>query len=251
PRYAHDPATPPDCLSWHNNIDTPCPALLTFWNITPAEFLSWNPSTGPQCTLHELQSYCLMTHAQWVADGGEEYLSSILRSITGGPTTTATTTKTSSRTTTTTSTPAASPTEWEHLGCYVEDPALPLMDRKMEEGGLVTVKRCQDVCWKEGFGFAGVQEGDECWCGTYVGGLWAGDQGSCDVPCAGDAGVVCGGRGLLSVYRPVGDLGVLGAGSGTGGAGTASGTGTGTGTGTRLVTSTADSGARRYGVLFF
>jgi hypothetical protein len=65
----------------------------------------------------------------------------------------------------------------------------------------LTIPKCQDACYRAGYGFAGVQEGNQCWCSSYVGGGWTKHQNACNIPCTGDSTTVCGGRGVLSVFR--------------------------------------------------
>uniref|UniRef100_L2FNP0 CFEM domain protein n=1 Tax=Colletotrichum fructicola (strain Nara gc5) TaxID=1213859 RepID=L2FNP0_COLFN len=90
-----------------------------------------------------------------------------------------TTTTTASTTTTVpaqSQTPTAVLTGWNPMGCFIDDHT-------------------------EGFRYAGVKSGTECWCGSFVGGDWAANQTSCNVPCPGDAKQTCGGKALLLVFE--------------------------------------------------
>ncbi|KAK5651471.1 hypothetical protein OQA88_12478 [Cercophora sp. LCS_1] len=79
PTLQFDPATAPDCIEWHNKIDTPCTELLAYWNIPISEFRAWNPSVGLDCTpFNEMQSYCIMTKSKRIETGGPEWLSSAI-----------------------------------------------------------------------------------------------------------------------------------------------------------------------------
>ncbi|KAF1960707.1 hypothetical protein CC80DRAFT_263102 [Byssothecium circinans] len=40
----------------------------------------------------------------------------------------------------------------------------------------------KNSCYLRAYGFAGVQQGHQCWCGSYVGGEWAEDQGTAILP---------------------------------------------------------------------
>ena len=64
-----------------------------------------------------------------------------------------------------------------------------------------------EACEDQGFLFAGVQTGHECWCGNdappedrIV------DMEECNVSCEGDSDQVCGGVWRMNVYRIVGEL---------------------------------------------
>jgi hypothetical protein len=65
----------------------------------------------------------------------------------------------------------------------------------------LTISKCQDSCYRRVFNFAGVQEGNQCWCGSYVGGEWTKNQTDCDAPCTGNKAEMCGGKGVLNVFE--------------------------------------------------
>lgn len=67
--------------------------------------------------------------------------------------------------------------------------------------GSLTVPQCQDACYRARYKFAGVQEGNQCRCSSYVGGEWTSDQADCNSPCSGDTTTFCGGKGVLFAYR--------------------------------------------------
>ena len=65
-----------------------------------------------------------------------------------------------------------------------------------------TPAKCMEACDDQGFLFAGVQIGNECWCGNdappedkLV------PQEECNVSCSGDSAQVCGGSWRINVYR--------------------------------------------------
>ena len=64
-----------------------------------------------------------------------------------------------------------------------------------------------EACNDQGFLFAGVQTGHECWCGNdappedrIV------DMAECDGSCPGDSTQICGGVWRMNVYRIDGEL---------------------------------------------
>ncbi|KAH6846926.1 hypothetical protein B0I37DRAFT_373874 [Chaetomium sp. MPI-CAGE-AT-0009] len=236
PGWQWDPATAKDCVDWYDNgSGRSCEEVRNLFSITPEQFREWNPSVGLDCTpWNEWQSYCIVTQRRLETDPP--------------PLATTTTTKvTTTTTTTTSSTLGPSPTAWDDRGCYVEDPKLPLMDQNMSGTGgdaSLTIGQCKNSCYLAAYPFAGVQEGNQCWCGTYIGGEWTRNQSDCNIPCTGDKTTFCGGKGLLNIFQAqenqvVSSVSV-----------TRSGTPTITGTGV-VTTSTASSGAMRNIARFF
>lgn len=67
----------------------------------------------------------------------------------------------------------------------------------------MTVPMCLDFCSQKGgtvYQYAGLEYSRECWCAPYLSGASEKmDEAECDLPCAGDEGVVCGGNAKLSV----------------------------------------------------
>jgi hypothetical protein len=188
PLFQYDPNTAKDCVEWYNNGEgDTCKNVRKFFGITPEEFAAWNPSLNLDCEpWHPSVSYCIVTETKLNATN---------------PTTTPLSTVPSSTTSTTITAP--SPTVWTSLGCYVEDPDMPILEQNMSPDGdsSFTIAECEDTCYRGAFGFAGVQNGNECWCGSYVGGNWASDQASCDESCTGDEYAMCGGSGFLNVFK--------------------------------------------------
>ncbi|KAI1305419.1 hypothetical protein F5Y03DRAFT_384428 [Xylaria venustula] len=149
--------------------------------ISPEEFHAWNPSVGLDCKPWDYQSYCILTRER-------------LASLTS-TTTTAQATITTTKTTSTTHAP--SPTAWNALGCYTDDDAIfPVLE----------MEKCEDACWKASNDivlYAGVKHGNQCWCGSFVGGQTSRKQADCNVPCAGNKAVTCGGKDRIGVFEPV------------------------------------------------
>ncbi|PVI08683.1 hypothetical protein DM02DRAFT_608045 [Periconia macrospinosa] len=189
PSYQTDPETVKDCIEWYDNdLGASCDTVRTYFGITLEEFKTWNPSIGLDCTpWYEWVSYCILSETKFNATK---------------PTTTSSSSTVSS-TTTTAATLAPSPTAWTDLGCYVEDPKFPILEQNMNPNGdaTLTIPKCKQSCYRRAFEFAGVQNGNQCWCSGYVGGTWANNQTSCDTPCTGDKNTFCGGHGFLNVFR--------------------------------------------------
>ncbi|KAF2003789.1 hypothetical protein P154DRAFT_519990 [Amniculicola lignicola CBS 123094] len=189
PYLQWDPDTAKDCIDWYdNNLGETCEYVRSYFHITPEEFHQWNPSVGVDCKPWRYQSYCLVTETKWNATF---------------PTTTSILTTKFSSTTTNAATIGPSPTSWSYLGCYVEDPTFPILDQNMNPNGdpALTIPKCKSSCYRRMYKFAAVQKGNQCWCGTYVGGEWSRNQTDCNTPCTGDKNSFCGGSGFLNVYQ--------------------------------------------------
>ncbi|CAH1778273.1 unnamed protein product, partial [Owenia fusiformis] len=86
-----------------------------------------------------------------------------------------------------------------YLGCYVETSPLDL-DVLVSVPYSMTPKGCIDACQNlnEGFLYAGVQTGSQCWCGSKYG--THGSSTECTNACPGDNTKACGGFAKSSVY---------------------------------------------------
>jgi hypothetical protein len=65
----------------------------------------------------------------------------------------------------------------------------------------LSIPNCKNSCYGRAYNYAGVQEGNQCWCSSYVGGEWTKNQTDCNVPCTGDKATFCGGKGVLNVFK--------------------------------------------------
>ncbi|KAJ6277737.1 WSC domain-containing protein [Bipolaris maydis] len=188
PLLQWDPDTVKDCVEWYNNGEgKTCEYVRKLVGITAAEFYEWNPSVGPDCSSWRRQSYCVMTQTK--LDAWE-------------PTTTFSTVTTTT-TKSTSSSLAPSPTAWDALGCYTQNPTHPLLQLNTNANGdaSLTIPKCKNSCYRRAFKFAGVQEGNQCLCGSYVNGEWTKNQTDCNAPCTGNKADMCGGKGLVNVFE--------------------------------------------------
>jgi glucan 1,3-beta-glucosidase len=123
----------------------------------------------------------------------------------GAPTSTQSTITPTSSTTSSTPTSTVQPT-WSALGCYLDSSNPPtLTNRTSIVGGdtAMTIEACETACFKNGFLYAGVEAGSQCWCGSYVGNELSSNSTDCGTPCAGKATQICGGTGRVNVYQGV------------------------------------------------
>ncbi|KAJ3489152.1 hypothetical protein NLG97_g6055 [Lecanicillium saksenae] len=187
PQMQVDPATTKDCIDWYDNdMRQTCKEAREMLNITPEEFNDWNPSVGFDCSHWYYASYCVLTQAK-------------LDRLTATRTT-ATSTKT------TTSTLGSSPTSWESLGCYIQSPktSTPVLSTLVGEASgddNLTVAKCQDRCYRDGYRFMGLKGGNQCWCTNNVVGDLARNAKECNLPCTGDKDRICGGKASYSVFK--------------------------------------------------
>ncbi len=83
-----------------------------------------------------------------------------------------------------------------YMGCYSDGPdrGLPHLGGVRDD---MTPALCQSLCG--GYQYAGTQWYSECWCGNEL--RWNQiPQSSCNTPCKGDPGTMCGGGWANSVY---------------------------------------------------
>ena len=84
--------------------------------------------------------------------------------------------------------------------------------RMMEESDDMTVEKCQGICFDDNEEilladgsldmmpvYAGVQNGNECWCGNIKPTTPADVQSECSKPCSGDNSQKCGGKSLINM----------------------------------------------------
>ncbi|OWY50358.1 putative wsc domain protein [Alternaria alternata] len=189
PLLQWDPETVEDCIDWYDNGQgKTCEYVRELYGYTAAEFSEWNPSVGLDCKPWDWQSYCVITQRKYDSIH---------------PTTTS-----SKVITTTTSTSQApslgpSPTSWDALGCYAQNPNRPILEKNMNLNGdtSLSVLKCKNSCYRRAYTFAGVQEGNQCWCSSYVAGEWTKNQTDCNIPCTGNKAEFCGGKGVINVFE--------------------------------------------------
>ncbi|KAL6699836.1 hypothetical protein J3F84DRAFT_404790 [Trichoderma pleuroticola] len=198
PQMQWDPDTISSCMEWYDNDgrDT-CEYIRHMFKISPEDFHTWNPSVGLDCKPWNFQSYCILTKERWAS-----FTST--RSVSMSKTT-------STSTSTSVSTHVPFPTAWEALGCYTDDdPAWPVLEKAYSKDGgdpALKISSCQSTCWaaslKDTVLYAGVKEGNQCWCGSFVGGETSWNETDCNLPCSGDKTQICGGKGRINVFAPV------------------------------------------------
>ena len=96
------------------------------------------------------------------------------------------------------------PENWTYVGCVFDSVTaarpLPYKDTSTNN----TVANCIAACQKFGYPAAGVEYGEECYCGDYSD-VWATGpelrpDAECNMPCSGNASELCGTGGRLQTY---------------------------------------------------
>ncbi|KAK5956209.1 hypothetical protein OHC33_002783 [Knufia fluminis] len=77
---------------------------------------------------------------------------------------------------------------WTSLGCYTDSQSARILSTyEPVSDGIVFVRGCTEICQQNGFSYAGVEYGQECYCGNEIlaTGMPAAPE-SCDMPRTGD-----------------------------------------------------------------
>ena len=109
---------------------------------------------------------------------------------------------------TTQATSAELPDDWSvAIPCAVDNPNRVLADVVVSYLPNNDPYVCVSECIAQGYAYAGVEYGDECYCGTgYVGGATppSANISDCDILCAGSYYYYCGGSWRMQIYTAPG-----------------------------------------------
>ncbi|KIP07197.1 hypothetical protein PHLGIDRAFT_513029 [Phlebiopsis gigantea 11061_1 CR5-6] len=103
------------------------------------------------------------------------------------------------------------PGQWAYQGCLsdTQDRVFPYQIINTDNN---TVEACLNQCATFGYPAAGLEFGDECWCGDIedvtANSPGLADASECNIPCSGDPIHLCGGPNLLQYYAWNGSLNV-------------------------------------------
>ncbi|MBJ6725035.1 WSC domain-containing protein [Geomesophilobacter sediminis] len=86
------------------------------------------------------------------------------------------------------------------LGCYKDESRRDLKEKSWSDGKMTPAK-CINFCRDEGFAFAGVQYGSQCFCGNRYGKYGQLPDKKCKTACAGDSDLDCGGTWANFIYQ--------------------------------------------------
>lgn len=88
---------------------------------------------------------------------------------------------------------------WQYVGCAFDDLNSRTFPYRYASANM-TVPMCIDQCTTMGYTFAGLEYGEECWCGKTIDQKRLGAM-RCTIECAGNSKQYCGGPIKMSVYK--------------------------------------------------
>jgi hypothetical protein len=94
-----------------------------------------------------------------------------------------------------------------YVGCFRDqgDPAPGTQGRdlagEVQVMGNLTITACAQHCASRGFAYAGLQFGNQCFCGNTYGKYGADIDSECNMPCAGDPRQMCGATWHNAIYK--------------------------------------------------
>lgn len=94
--------------------------------------------------------------------------------------------------------------DYTSIGCYTDDTnhGRTIAERQDSvDSATMTPSTCLAACASEGYAFAGVEYGGECYCGVVMGNYTtATTMDKCNKPCNGDSTKNCGGSAVMEIY---------------------------------------------------
>ncbi|TDZ14852.1 WSC domain-containing protein [Colletotrichum sidae] len=92
--------------------------------------------------------------------------------------------------------------DFSSLGCYSDSASARTLTTRVGLPGNVRVSDCTTACANQGFQYAGLEFGSECYCGTGIsnGGAPIADK-LCNMACTADKTEYCGGRAAINIYK--------------------------------------------------
>ncbi|CZR66932.1 uncharacterized protein PAC_16833 [Phialocephala subalpina] len=94
--------------------------------------------------------------------------------------------------------------EYTYIGCFTEGTGQRALQNATFPSDSNAIGLCTAACYP--YKYAGVEYGRECWCGDSLeGGSSQVPDSECAMPCAGDAGEVCGDSVRLTLYEWAGN----------------------------------------------
>ncbi|PPQ69508.1 hypothetical protein CVT24_001462 [Panaeolus cyanescens] len=103
------------------------------------------------------------------------------------------------------SNPTTKPTigTWNYKGCY-KDFGTRILTYRFDVPGGNNAERCTALCGSKGYGLAGMEYGQECWCDNYMpfdDSTALMPNGDCNMACPGDSTEVCGAGNRMTLYQ--------------------------------------------------
>lgn len=85
--------------------------------------------------------------------------------------------------------------DWAYQGCY-QDSSNRLLPWEADSP-YMSMPGCLTYCSNRGYAYAGVEGGDQCFCGNAINGGAQVDEEECHLACGGGGGASCGWAALL------------------------------------------------------
>lgn len=99
-------------------------------------------------------------------------------------------------------TEAPGPAGWKSLGCYTDSVSSRTLATNLSPSdGIVFVESCTNLCQQQGFQYAGVEYGRECYCGNQILAPGAPASSGCNMACTGNSKELCGGASRMNLYQ--------------------------------------------------
>ncbi|KAH7418127.1 WSC domain-containing protein [Cadophora sp. MPI-SDFR-AT-0126] len=91
-------------------------------------------------------------------------------------------------------------TPFKYAGCFVDNGSPRTLLYTGPRNQNQTVQDCVAFCKGNDYQYAGLEYGEECFCGASVNNIQA-DEADCDFSCTGDDTEICGGLDRVSIYQ--------------------------------------------------
>ncbi|KAJ7853857.1 WSC domain-containing protein [Mycena leptocephala] len=90
---------------------------------------------------------------------------------------------------------------WKYDGCFSDSTTSRVLPNRQIISGGVTVESCTSACKTNGFAVAGLEFGQECWCGSSLPTSSLLSDSDCSTACTANTTEFCGGASKLTVYQ--------------------------------------------------
>ncbi|KAK7054111.1 WSC domain-containing protein, partial [Favolaschia claudopus] len=90
---------------------------------------------------------------------------------------------------------------WTYSGCFSDSVSSRQLPNRQTTSGGVTVESCTSACKASGLAIAGLEFGQECWCGSGPLTSSLSNDNNCATACVANTTEFCGGASRLQVYQ--------------------------------------------------
>ncbi|WVQ98987.1 hypothetical protein IAU59_006119 [Kwoniella sp. CBS 9459] len=93
------------------------------------------------------------------------------------------------------------PGGWEYFGCVPHVNGVPALNTTYATSDELTPALCVNACAASQYHFAGLVNGNSCFCGSIAVSYATTSSSSCSTPCTGESSITCGGKKAMSFYK--------------------------------------------------